>query len=83
MSKIGQAVIEAQERTGKTVAEIELFDIAPEDLTDFYVGQAIWQLECNVNELNALGADLSPNKKELDRIIAKLTKMAEKAGKRG
>lgn len=94
MSKIGDAVIEAQERTGKTVGELE-----PEDLKvdhpaakarkfmnddDMDVDQAvllgwtIFDLENSTNALNAFRGDLRPVKADIELVIAKLTKLSEK-----
>lgn len=90
MSKIGNAVLEAQERTGKTVEELTNEDISPaaraRALIDkgieadpaFQLGYIMYDLDCRANDLNAFTGDLGAVKEELDTVIAKLTKVAEK-----
>lgn len=90
MSKIGSAVLEAQERTGKTVDELTNEDISPaararnhvnsgmEADPAFQLGWIMYDLESRADDLNVFSGDLTAVKDEIDTVIAKLTKVAEK-----
>ena len=82
MSKIGNAVLEAQERTGKEVGELEDSDLAVDG--SLYLAEMQYQI---VNSSEALyETDLSELSRaakdevlaDIDASIAKLTQVAEK-----
>jgi len=92
MSKLGQAYLEATqddmgtvEGTPTVAAELIRGLIKDNDLTmneAATLGWSIHEIDTAANRLNAYGGDLSPISSDLDIIIAKLTKVAEKASRK-
>lgn len=78
MSKIGNAVIEAQERLDKEVDELLPSDLGEDPQDEMYVAYAIWQMECYVHDLNAYKGSLKDSKADLDKLVAQLTKLIGK-----
>lgn len=78
MSKIGNAVLGAQERTGKEIGELTPEDIFDQEIEDLHTGFILQDMRTGVAHLNTLRGDLSPIKEDLDLLIAQLIKIAER-----